>query len=333
MKAGVAIAVGRLAVQERPVPKIRAGQALVKVAHAGLCGPTDDAILKGLHARARFPLVLGHEFSGTIVEIGEDAHGFVIGDRIVVNPLLWCETCDTCRRGDSYVCENLRLVGIDCDGGFQEYTAVPVSCLVRVPEGLSLKIAALCEPQAVGVHAVREAGFGIGDSALVFGAGPIGLFTAEACRRAGGGTICVIDIDERRRALAEALGFPAFRSVDAVDRDVGSGFGFVFETTGAQKVLGDVFKRLRVKGTLAVVGKYDETAPFDLHTVLFHEITVKGMRVYRPEEFHAALAMLAADPGHFEPLISDCFPVERIQEVFDTFSSRRNLARIFVSFE
>jgi (R,R)-butanediol dehydrogenase / meso-butanediol dehydrogenase / diacetyl reductase len=333
MKAGVVDRIGSIVVEDRPVPTIGKDQALVKVAHAGLCGPTDDAILKGLHPRARFPLVLGHEFTGTIVGIGADAAGFGIGDRIVVNPLLWCGTCDTCRRGDSYVCENLRLVGIDCDGGFQEYAAVPVSCLVRVPAGLSLKVAALCEPQAVGVHAVREAGFGIGDSAVVFGAGPIGLFTAEACRRAGGGTVCVIDIDGRRRALAETLGFPAFESVGAIDRDVGSGFGFAFETTGAQKVLGDVFRRLRVKGTLAIVGKYDETAPFDLHTVLFHEITVKGMRVYRPEEFHAALAMLAADPGHFEPMISDCFPVERIQEVFDVFSSRRNLARIFVSFE
>lgn len=332
MIAGIADGINKLSVKEVPIPAVPRGKALVRVAYAGLCGPTDDAILRGLHPRAVFPLVLGHEFSGELAEVPPDATAFKKYDRVAVNPLIFCNDCEICREGNQYICKNLKLIGIDFDGGFQEYCLVPVENLVRIPDSLPLNIAALAEPMAVGVHAAVEAGVGLGDSILIYGAGPIGLFVAEACRYAGARKITVADIDKNRLELSQSLGFSTFDNSGHIHNNCEAGYDVVFETTGSEKVMQGVLKKVRIKGKVIIVGKFDNDVPFDFHTVLFNEITLKGVRVYREKEFLSAVDILSREPYRYEKYISDYFPLEKINGVFETFRSRRNLSRIMISF-
>jgi D-arabinose 1-dehydrogenase-like Zn-dependent alcohol dehydrogenase len=171
MKAAVIEATNQVRVKVVPKPECSAGKVLIKIAYGGFCGPTEMCIIEGLHPRAKFPLVFCHEFAGTVEAVAPGS-AFKPGDRVVVNPLRFCGKCETCRAGYSYVCGSLNLIGIDCDGGFAEYCAVPEENVLRIPDSLPFKIAAIVEPVAVGVHAVRGAGVGVGDSVLVFGAGP-----------------------------------------------------------------------------------------------------------------------------------------------------------------
>lgn len=332
MKAGVIKGINKLAVEEYPIPEIKPGTALVKVHFAALCGPTDDAILKGLHPRARFPLIACHEFSGEISAIDSEASYFKPGDHVVINPLVSCSKCGVCREGNQYICENLQLIGIDCNGGFAEYCAVPVENLVKLPDTLELNVAALAEPMAVGVHAVVESGLHLGNTALIYGAGPIGLFVAEACRYAGASLVTIVDINEKRLEFAESLGFSVINNSTWTGKDKLMKFDYVFETTGSDKVLKDAVELVRIKGTIMIVGKFDYDALFDFHTVLFNEITVKGARVYRQKEFMTAVDILSNGSARYEAFISDYISIEQFEEVFKTFRTRKNLSRIVVAF-
>src|SRR5659263_178510 len=168
MKAVVIEQKNKIVIKDIPIPEIQPGTALIKVSYCGLCGPTDECIIKGIHPRATFPLVVGHEFAGVIEKIDSDCEGFEIGQPVAVNPIMYCGHCQICKEGNYYICEDLQLVGIDRNGGFEEYCVVPVSNLKHIPDNLPLNIAAFAEPMAVGVHSVRGLGFQVGQTALVF---------------------------------------------------------------------------------------------------------------------------------------------------------------------
>ena len=144
----------QLELQERPVPDYT-GKVLIKVGYAGICG-TDVSVYLGKHPRAKTPLVIGHEFSGTIEAIDDPAAGELKpGDRVIVNPLYFCGTCRACLKGNTHVCRSLRLYGTDSDGGMAQYAVVPAKNLYRMPEGMDLSLAAVVEPVAVVVHGLR----------------------------------------------------------------------------------------------------------------------------------------------------------------------------------
>jgi (R,R)-butanediol dehydrogenase/meso-butanediol dehydrogenase/diacetyl reductase len=332
MKAAVVEDVNRIVVKEIAIPEAVPGKAVIRIAYAGLCGPTDEAILKGLHPRAKFPLILSHEFSGEIAFI-EDSSTLRKSDKVVINPLLSCGACQTCKNGNQYICENLKLIGIDSDGGFAEYCSVPLNNIVPLPSNIPLNVAALSEPMAVGIHAVREAGLCLGESAIVFGAGPIGLFVAEACREAGAFEVTVVEINKKRVEFAREIGF---KVEDTDDLKINSSFkkyDFVFDTTGSAEVLKDLLNFSKIKGTVVIVGKFDNRELFDLHTVLFNELKIIGARVYREREFLLAVKILSENPERYKKFISDYFPIERIDEVFSTFRNRNNLGRIMVTYD
>jgi len=333
MKAAVIESVNRIIVKEVLFPELVPGNTVVKVAYAGLCGPTDEAILKGLHPRAKFPLVLSHEFSGEIAFIEDGVEGLNKGDKVVINPLLSCNNCSTCRNGNQYICENLRLIGIDTDGGFAEYCSVPLNNIVLLPGDMPLNIAALSEPMAVGIHAVKEAGLRMGESAIVFGAGPIGLFVAEACRKAGAVDITIVEINKKRLEFARETGYNV---IDADSLNLNSSFhkyDFIFETTGSPEVLKVLLNYSKTKGTIVIVGKFDNMELFDLHTVLFNELKIIGARVYRENEFLLAVQILSENPQRYNKFISDYFPIEKIEDVFSAFRNRNNLGRVMVKFD
>jgi 2-desacetyl-2-hydroxyethyl bacteriochlorophyllide A dehydrogenase len=327
MHAAIIEAVNQVAVREIPVPELLPDTALVRVAYAGLCGATDACIIEGLHPRATFPVVLGHEFAGHIAQLPAGYDGSLHPEQpVAIFPLRSCGTCATCRRGDSYICEHLRLIGIDCNGGFAEYCRVPLENLCPLPAELPLHVAALTEPFAVAIHAIREAGLRAGDAALILGAGAIGLFTAEACRLAGARQVVVVNRGEQRRALAARLGFATRDNAVKIE----GAFDYVFEATGAEALLSPALRAVRIKGTVGILGKFDLAAQVDLHTVLFKEIRMLGFRVYRREEFELAVQLLAQDPSRYEHIITDSYSLAEFTRAYQAYCEGRYTARVMV---
>ena len=171
MKALVYTAPHKVEVQDVPEPKGRDGAAKVKMHYCGICG-SDIGIFAGKHPRAKAPLVLGHEFVGTIEEIQGGSGRFAPGDRVVAYPLISCGHCLACRTGHPHVCKTLKLIGIDVDGGIAEHAWIDEDVLFKVPDSMSDKIAALVEPLAVIVRSMHQAKFDVLKSAVVTGAGP-----------------------------------------------------------------------------------------------------------------------------------------------------------------
>lgn len=301
-------------VEQREPPDAAEGQVAVDVGWVGLCG-TDLHIVEGSHPRARLPLVLGHEL------VGRAIGGSLNGRAVVVDPLIADGTCAACVLGERHVCANLRLIGIDRDGGLSGRVVVDADRLHAVPDGLDLTVAALAEPLAVAVHATRRASMGVGDRVVVLGAGPIGLLLALTSRLAGAAIVLVAERSESRRAFAASLGFDILDAEDPISdlhrRTAGWLADVAFDAAAAPAVAAVLPRLVRPAGRISLVGTYSRPVELDLQAVLFKELTLIGNRVYRPADIDSALAMLAADPELFRPLITEVVPLDRAPAVFD----------------
>jgi L-iditol 2-dehydrogenase len=197
-------AVGDLRYEEVPVPKMEKDEVLLKVKAAGICGSDIPRVFeKGTY---HFPTIPGHEFSGEIVEVnpGDEA---LVGKIAAVFPLLPCRKCGPCQTGEYPQCENYDYYGSRRDGAFAEYIAVKKWNLIFVPESVPPEYAAMCEPCAVAIHALSQAGIGLGDTVAIFGAGTIGLLAAQVARGWGAANVVLADVDQAKLDFAKGLGF------------------------------------------------------------------------------------------------------------------------------
>ncbi len=238
MKAAVWLEKDKIVVREVEKPSVEPGEVLIRVKWAGICG-ADLATYKGKFLRARPPLVLGHEFSGEIVEVaGENPLGLKKGEGVAVEPLIPCGTCASCRTGIYNVCENFAIIGVEASGCFAEFVKVRERSVYVLPPGLSLELAALVEPTAVAFHAVTRSGLRVGDSVVVLGGGPIGLLIAEVAKMGGAVPIIISEISHFRAELAKRMGFevilPNKDSLEERVRDLTGGRGaeVVFDAVG-----------------------------------------------------------------------------------------------------
>ena len=315
--------------EQKSIPEIAAGEVLIKVAYVGICG-SDMNIYQGAHPRAKAPLVMGHEFSGTVVK----GHPTLPpGTPVTVYPLLSCGHCEPCLNGYAHVCNTLRLIGIDCDGGMAEYVKVPADKVLAIPQNLSLKLGAFIEPLAVGVHAVRRSGYKPGDRAVVFGAGPIGLCVATCLKYFGASSVILVEANPYRLGVAKKLGFT---TIDAANEDVrekirdytsGSNADFAFDCAAhpsVQTVLMDV---LKVQGTAVIVGSYKKPPEVDLLKVEFKELTVIGIRVYERRDFEIATRILESEFIDFNLLLSESTP-EQAPGVFQDLLKGSNTIKM-----
>ncbi|MBC7234706.1 MAG: alcohol dehydrogenase catalytic domain-containing protein [Chloroflexi bacterium] len=317
MKAALWIGAEQIAVKQVPRPKPGPAEALVKVGYGGICG-TDLMIYLGKHPRAKAPLIMSHEFSGTVVESPSAA--LPVGTRVAINPLLTCGVCFACRSGIPHVCAKLGLVGIDRDGGFAEYCAVPLHTCRPVPDSLSLKEAALVEPLAVAVHAVRVSDLKVGDVTAVLGAGPIGIMTAQVARLAGARRVFVSEMSAKRLEIARKLGFDVIdvktqKAVDVVlEATDGVGVPVVFETAGVQATIADAGNMARIAGQILQVGMPKGPVSIELTPLMFREIRRTPIRVYREEDFDLAIAIAATGKVDMNEPVTHVLPLERLQE-------------------
>ena len=300
-----------------PVPEPRAGEALLRMRRVGICG-TDLHIFQG-HLDHRVPRggVTGHETFGQVVHAPRDS-GFGAGDRVVVEPLQFCDTCRACRMGASYLCYALKVLGVDVPGGLQEYWAVPAARLLHVPDALDDDAAAVIEPLAVATHDVRRAGVKAGDTVLVFGGGPIGTLIAMVCRERGA-RVTVAEVNPFRLEMLRGLGLPTVGpDADVVkfanDWTAGIGVDVAFEVTGHPAAVRAVTDVVRVWGTVSIVAIHAEPIPVNLYQMFARELHMHGSRLYAREDWEEAIRLAGRGAVTLGPLVSRRIPLERINE-------------------
>jgi 2-desacetyl-2-hydroxyethyl bacteriochlorophyllide A dehydrogenase len=300
-----------------PVPVPGQREALLRVRRVGICG-TDLHIFQG-HLDHRVPKggILGHETFAEVVQAPAYSD-FKAGDRVVVEPLQFCGKCRACRMGASYICYELKVLGVDLPGGLQEYWAVPGERLLRIPDALSDDHAALIEPLAVATHDVRRASVKAGDAVLVFGGGPIGTLIALVSRHRGA-RVAVAEVNPFRVEMLQKLGLQTV----GPDADVvhfaegwtdGAGVDVAFEVTGNPAAVRAMTEVVRVWGTVSVVAIHAEPMPVNLYRMFARELSMHGSRLYAREDWEEAIRLGASGAVPLAPLVSRCIPLEGLQD-------------------
>jgi len=300
-----------------PVPVVGAGQTLLRVRRVGICG-TDLHIFEG-HLDHRVPKggVLGHETLADVVE-AEAGSGFRAGERVVVNPVVSCGTCRACKMEVPYLCYSLQVLGVDRDGGLQQYWAVATDRLLRVPDSLSDDQAALIEPLAIATHDVRRAAVEPGQAVMVFGGGPIGTLIAMVCRHRGA-RVSVVEVNSFRLDMLRRLGLEAVDPKQDLTGFVnswtdGEGADVAFEVTGNAAAMRAVTDVVRVRGTVSIVAIHAAPTPVNLYRMFERELVMHGSRLYAWEDWEEAIRLAAAGAVELAPLVSRTIPLEALAE-------------------
>jgi 2-desacetyl-2-hydroxyethyl bacteriochlorophyllide A dehydrogenase len=327
-----------LAVKDVNKPILETGEAIVRILFAGVCG-SDITVYSGKHPTATVPCVIGHEIIGNIEEIRSNTSvPFKIGDRITVDPLISCGICEACVKGYRNVCKNLKLIGIHENGGYAEFTKASIDMLVKLPDSLSDRIAALAEPFAVGFHVVSRSELKRGDTVLIVGAGPIGLIVAIAAKNMGASRIVISEINEKRLALAQSLGFD---TINAKTEDVmkqvgeltnGNGFDIVFEVSGSKAGILLTTSACKIHGTIVPLSLSGAAVEFELGKVSFKEMRVIGTRVYSRDDFENGVYFLERMSKEYDlnQLITDIVPLKNAQMAIDSMKSGSNTGKILI---
>jgi (R,R)-butanediol dehydrogenase / meso-butanediol dehydrogenase / diacetyl reductase len=333
MKAAIWKTTDQVDVIDLPMPEVPDGWALVKIAYNGICG-TDLAILHGKHPRASAPLIMGHEISGWVERAG--ATGPAAGTVVVVEPLISCGECKSCKNGLTHVCRSLGLYGIDAPGAMAEYVALPPQVLHAVPDGVDPRTAALAEPLAVAVHAVDRSGMQPGDVVAVYGAGPIGVLTALVARHAGAGVVVITEPSPWRREVAAGLGFAVVPGGSTMAETLapltdGEGADTTFDSAGHPTVAAELAAVTRVRGRVVVVGVYKAPTAVDLQAVCFKEQTVVGVRVYTSADVTAAIELIATDALGLGRFPTKAFDLAEVGAAFDAATSGQDCLKVLLT--
>ncbi len=282
-----------------PAPTPADGEVLLQVSACGICGSELESF-RHHSLRRPPPLIMGHEFCGTVVDSGHHGRRFSQGTRVVSNSLVSCRTCVNCRRGDEHLCRNRQLFGMHRPGAFAEYVCVPEHCLFTIPETLKPEAACLTEPLANGVHMVRLTTDLSPRRVLVIGAGPIGLLAQQAFRAMTGAQVFTSDPNPRRLAAAAAVG--ATRTIDPLKEDVvamtrelsgGEGADVVIDAVGSEQTKRQSLQAVRAGGAVVWIGLAQDEIKLPSLGVTLAEIRIHGTYAARPTDMSKAIELLA----------------------------------------
>jgi (R,R)-butanediol dehydrogenase/meso-butanediol dehydrogenase/diacetyl reductase len=313
----------RVESQEVSVPEIGNDEALIEVEACGFCG-SDINIIAGTHPRAKAPLTLGHELSGRIIELRSSGTPFAIGDRVTTYPLISCGECYACTHRYPHVCKDLKLYGFDVDGGMAQFVKLPVSSLLKLPDGMSARIGALIEPLAVAVHGVARAKLDQVKLAVVLGAGPIGLLTALVAQARGIPQVIISDVLTTRKQFAETLGLRAVEAGENLRQLVmelsgQNGADLLFECAGHPSSALEMSGLVRSRGVIVNLGVFKKPVPVDMQAINFKEIEVLGSRVYERKDFETAIGLATNLP--LERIVTHAYSLHDVSAAFEQFRS------------
>ncbi len=327
MKALVLKEYKQLSYEDAPMPELKAGEVLIAVKACGICG-SDVHGLDGSTGRRQPPIIMGHEASGTIAELGRDVSGWKTGDRVTFDSTIYCGTCEFCRAGQINLCNNRRVLGVSCEdyrqhGAFAEFVAVPQHVLYRLPETIPFEFAALLEPFTIGMHALNRAPVKANESVVIIGCGTIGLVLVQLTKSAGFRQIIAVDVAPEKLAAAAKLG--AHHSINSsagdplkeilrLTHDVGA--DRALEAVGVGATVNMAVRCVRKGGTVVLVGNVAPNVELPLQVVVTRELSLLGTCA-SAGEYPACLEMMAA--GKLDPaaILSAVAPLSEGAAWFD----------------
>lgn len=318
MRAVVVETPGRVAVSTVADPAPGPRQVVVEVAAVGICG-TDIHILDGEFEPTPYPIIPGHEFSGVVAAVGSDVTEVAEGDRVAVDPSLFCGECHFCSIGRGNLCERWNAIGVTKPGACAEYALAPVANCYRLPEQVSLEHAALIEPLSCAVHGFDLLPGRVGEHYLVYGAGTMGLLMAQLARSCGAASVSVVDTNADRLAVAAKLAADAV-ATSAEEFDNPHGWEVVVDCTGAVPAIEDGLRRVRRGGTFQVFGvtAAEAIASFQPFRVYNDELTIVGSMAVL-HSFGRAVDLMARGVVDPAEMISHSFPLEQYPSALAAF--------------
>lgn len=342
MQAAVWHNIKDVRVEQIEEPVISSGQVKVKVEWAGICGSDLHAYSHGLSMEAHSlsgkkpPLTLGHEFSGTIVEVADDVTSHQVGERIAIEPLIYCGDCYACKRGYYNQCSKVGFVGLNRDGGFAEYVIVNENMVHVLPENVSFEEGALVEPTAVSFYAVRESKLKAGDSIAIFGAGPIGLLTLLSAKAAGATKIIVIDLSEERLEKAKELGATTIINgmrddiVETIHDLTDGGVSVAFECAGAQPTMTSAVASVKQGGQVMAIAVFAKPVSVDMGQLMFKAADITSTLAYR-HVFPEVIDMISTGRLDVKHVITKKIDLKEIvEEGFNQLINDKNQSKILV---
>jgi 2-desacetyl-2-hydroxyethyl bacteriochlorophyllide A dehydrogenase len=327
MKAVVVHEPGEVRVEEVPEPTCGPKDVLVKVGACGICG-TDIHIVDGEFPPTQYPIIIGHEFGGTVMGVGCEVVGVETGDRVGVDPTLNCGECYFCQRGQGNLCERWNAVGVGHHpGGFAEFVAVPERCVYPIPAAMSFADAALIEPVSCVVHGFHLLQPRVGDTYLIYGAGPMGLQNAQVARFNGASVVAIIDINPSRLEIARSFGFDVLgASLEEVRHVAPRGFDIVIEATGKTKVAEMAIDAVVRRGKLLLFGVCPpgEKAGYEAFKIYNQELTIIGSMAVL-YSYGPAIDIIAAGGVDTKKMVTHTFPIDQFDEAIATVRAGQGL--------
>ena len=325
MRAAYYTARHEITVRDAPEPEPGPKDILIRVRACGICG-TDQHIFDGDFG-GPFPLIGGHEFAGDVVAVGDQiVEDISVGQRVAVNPNVFCGSCFYCQRGQVNHCIRWNAIGVTSDGGFADYVVAPETNVYPVGS-MAYEIAAFIEPISCVVYGLKRLRIPVGANALIYGAGPIGLLMLQLVAHGGASTVAVVDLKAEKLDIAESLGAHEVVVGDAGGDDAlraisPLGFDVVIDCTGVPSVVEHMFTHVRNEGKLLFFGVNPTEAriavsPYDVYR---KDLEIIGSFALR-YTFHDAFALLQSGAVDVKPLLSDRFPIERFPEALELAGS------------
>ena len=341
MKALVLSEYKHLELQDVPQPVPGAGEVLIGIAACGICG-SDVHGYDGSSGRRIPPLVMGHEAAGTIAAVGDGVASLHVGDRVTFDSTVYCGQCAFCRRGEVNLCDNRQVVGVSCGeyrraGAFAEFVTVPQRIVHPLPDAMSFAEAAMLEPVSVALHAVKVSDLRGGETALVIGAGMIGLLTMQAAKAAGCSRVMIADVDATRLKLAEAMGATEILHLSGSDlpeevyRRTGCGVDVVLEAVGRNETVQAAIESVRKGGTVTLIGNITPQVTIPLQVVVSRQLRLQGTAA-SSGEYPEAIQLVGSGKIQVKPLITAVAPLEEGPRWFERlYAHEPNLMKIVLA--
>jgi len=310
MKALILTDRSKFSFDETATPQLGAEDVLVAVKACGICG-SDVHGMDGSTGRRRPPIIMGHEASGMIAEVGSDVRDWKPGDRVTFDSTVYCGQCGYCREGRINLCDNRRVLGVSCEeyrrhGAFAEFVAIPQRILYRLPAGLPFEQAAFVEPLSIAVHAAHRSGLKKGQTALVVGTGIIGLMQIQVLRAFGASRIIAVDLADEKLEMATRLG--ATETVNAKDTRGDFNVDHAFEAVGITSTVDLAMRSVRKGGSVTLIGNVSPKIEWPLQVAVTRELSIYGS-CSSSGEYPECLELMASGAVDVRPLISGVVPL------------------------
>ena len=315
--------------REIPVPEPGDDQVLVKIMKIGVCG-SDIHVYHGTHPFTSYPVTQGHEVSAKVVSWGANVSGFSEGQRVTIEPQVYCGKCYPCTHGKYNLCEELKVMGFQTTGTASEYFAVDASKVTPLPEGMTFNEGAMIEPLAVTVHAAKRFPELEGSKVVVLGAGPIGILLAQSCKALGAAQVMVTDVSDYRLELAKECG--ADFVYNTLNKDFGEAMieslgpdkaDVIYDCAGNDITMGQAIKYARKGSTIILVAVFGKMATVDLAVLNDHELDLNTTMMYRHEDYVDAIRLVGEGKIQLKPLMSKHFAFKDYLQAYQYIDDNR----------